>query len=548
MPQPTPPPRRFAAGLATMTVVAAFALLVALRFDEAPVGAMTDDAVYVETARSLAEGRGPVLHVGPDAPAANPGIFPPGFPLLLAPLALAFPASLAALKAVPLLAALFLLPLCRRLPGAGAADGADRDEGVVRAALPALVLLNPWLVAWATRVLSDLPFTALSLAALLLFEPWRAAPRPAPGRTLSLAALAGLALLVRSVGLALLLAMAIDLALGRRWRHLVALALPVAAMQALLLLPGWSGGAAVTAAYHDQLLGHSGGPGARLAFVAAQAAGYLRELPVALWPWFGAPLRRWCEARGAGAALEAVQLATGALLLGLAALGWRAMRRDPRRRDRARLWLLYLALSALALLNFDGWPSGVQARLLLPLLPLLYALLLGGALALGRRRAADRGRAWLVGVTVLLLLGSLGHNAWRVARPLHAAGGGDSGAWADPGAGARWLRDRAVPGAVVMATDPLARHIHLRLPAIGCGDTLTAAALQRRAAAYGARWLVAGTPGGGLPGAADRAGAVAAAVAAAPASWAPAWAEAGGPTRIYRLEAGARATSADSTR
>ncbi|MBM4132066.1 hypothetical protein FJ250_13755, partial [bacterium] len=204
---PLPPPlRRLDAGRAlTAAVVLAFALLVALRFDEAPVGAMTDDAIYVETARSLAEGLGPALNVGPDAPAADPGIFPPGFPLLLAPLALAFPASLAALKAVPLLAALLLLPLCRRLP----APDVGADAVAARVALPALVLLNPWVVGWAGRVLSDLPYTALSLAALLLFEPWRRAPRPAAGSTLRLALLAASALLVRSVGLALLLAMAL---------------------------------------------------------------------------------------------------------------------------------------------------------------------------------------------------------------------------------------------------------------------------------------------------------------------------------------------------
>ena len=529
-------PRLDAPRAATVAVVAAFALLVSLRFDEAPVGAMTDDAVYVETARSLAEGRGPVLQVGPDAPAANPGIFPPGFPLLLAPLALARPDSLAALKAVPLLAGLLLLPLCRRLEVPGIAGGPDGEAVVARVVLPALVLLNPWVVGWAGRVLSDLPYTALSLAALLLFESWRRATRPAPGRTLLLALLAGLALLVRSVGLALLLAMALDLAAGRKWRHLLVLAVPLGLTQAVLLLPGWSSGGAFTAAYQAQLLGHSDGPGARAAFVAANAAGYLRELPVALWPWFGAPLRRWGEAQGAGGLLAAAQYGAGAALLGLAAMGWRAQRRDPRTRDRSRLWLLYLGLLTLALLNFDGWPSGVQSRLLLPMMPLLYALVLGGVLALARGRVPGRERRWLAAATALLLLGSLGHNAWRVVRPLRAAAGAGAEAWADPGAGAGWLRVHAGPDAVVMTTDPLARHVHLRLPAIGCGDTLTAPALRRRAARYGAGWLVVGPPGGALPGAADRARTVDTVARTEPGWFPPAWAEPGGSTRIYRLE------------
>jgi hypothetical protein len=536
MPQSPPPRRPHAERALTVAVVLAFVVLVALRFDEAPVGAMTDDAVYAEMARSLAEGRGPVLHVGPDAPAANPGIFPPGFPLLLAPLALAFPASLAALKAVPLLAALLLVPLCRRLP----VPGAGAEAGVARPALLALVLLNPWVVGWAGRVLSDLPYASLSLAALLAFEPWRRTPRPSPGPTLLLALLTGMALLVRSIGLALLLAMLAVLASGRQWRHLLALALPVAATQAVLLLPGWSGGAVMTAAYRTQLLGHSDGPGARLAFMAGNAWGYLRELPVALWPGFGAPLRRWCEAQGAGGLYAVAQPAAGALLLGLVAIGWRALHRDPAQHPRARLWLAYLAFYAVALVNFAGWPTGVQPRLLLPALPLLYALLLGGALVLAGRGGASARRRTLTTVCAALLVGSLGHNAWRVARPLGGAGGAAGAeAWADPGAGAAWLRAHGGPVAVVMAPDPLPRHLHLRLPVIDCGDTLTATALRRRAAAHGAGWLVVGPPGGGLPGAGDRAQAVAAAAAQAPQWFEPAWSAGRGLTAVYRLVAAA---------
>lgn len=532
MPQSPPPRRPDTERSLTVAVVLAFVVLVALRFDEAPVGAMTDDAVYAEMARSLAEGRGPVLHVGPDAPAANPGIFPPGFPLLLAPLALAFPASLAALKAVPLLAALLLVPLCRRLsvPGAGA------EAGAARPALLALVLLNPWVVGWAGRVLSDLPYLSLSLAALLAFEPWRQAPQPKLGPTLLLGLLAGMALLVRSAGLALLLAMLAVLAGGRQWRHLLALALPVAATQAVLLLPAWSGGAVMTTAYRAQLLGHSEGPGARLAFMAGNAWGYLLELPVAMWPGFGAPLRRWCETRGADGACDGAQLAAGVLLLGLAAIGWRALHRDPAQRPRAWLWLAYVAFYAVALVNFAGWPTGVQPRLLLPVLPLLYALLLGGALALAGRGAASARRRVLAAACALLLLGSLGHNAWRVARPLRAPGG-DAGAeaWADPGAGAAWLRAHGGPAAVAMAPDPLARHLHLRLPVIDCGDTLTAVAMRRRAAAFGAGWLVVGRPGGGLPGVGDRALAAGAVAAGAPQWFEPAWSDGRGSTAIYRI-------------
>ncbi|MBK6734639.1 MAG: hypothetical protein IPG61_11215 [bacterium] len=468
-------------------IVVVWAGFVALRVGEAPVGSITDDAVYVETARSLAEGRGPVLAVGPDAAPANPGLFPPGFPLLLAPLALAFPASLAALKMVPLLAAALLLPLCWRLPGPGAAPR-------VRLALVALTALNPWVVGWSGRVLSDLPFTVLSLAALLWFEDWQCEAQPSPLRTVRLAGVTGLAMLVRSVGLALPLAMAAHLALERRWRRLGQLLAATAATQAVLWLPGWSGGNWLTEAYRSQLLGHSGALPERLAFMAANAWGYLRELPVALWPWFGNPARQWFEARGAGALYDAAQLATALLVVICCAAGWRALRGQAGAvgRARAQLWLLYLAFQALALVNFAGWPSGVQTRLLLPVLPLLYLLLVGGVEALATRGPRRlRGRL-LPAACAVILATSCAHNVWRGTHPLHAAVEASGRGFVDPGVGADWLLANTDRAAVVMAPQPLQRHIHCRRAVIAPGDTLEVVALLRRARTYGAGWVLVG--------------------------------------------------------
>ena len=72
-------------------VVLTSAVLVLLRLGSMPVGASTDDAYYVEMARSLAEGRGPVIHLHDETGSWPPDVFPPGFPLLLAPLAFGIP-------------------------------------------------------------------------------------------------------------------------------------------------------------------------------------------------------------------------------------------------------------------------------------------------------------------------------------------------------------------------------------------------------------------------------------------------------------------------
>ncbi len=464
---------------ALAAVLAVFVVLAFLRLDESPVGASTDDAVYVEMARSLAEGRGPVLQVGPGNDGANPDIFPPGFPLLLAPLAALFPASLTAFKAVPLLAALLLAPLTLRLA---------RPSGspFLPVAAGALVLLNPWVLGWSVRVLSDLPYAALSLAALAAYEGWRRDATPV--RTFVLCVLAGLALLVRSVGLALVLAMLVDLAAGRRWRHAALLAGGVVLTQAPLLLPGWSGGTWLTAAYHQQMLAHHGGFQARLAFLGAQAWGYLRELPTVLTPLFGAPVRAAVERTGAGGFYDVAMVLLGMLLLagvlrGLARLSGGG----EEGRGRARLWLLYLGFYGLALVNFDGWPSGVQARLLLPVLPLLYVLLLRGL-----DTGSGAARAALVFCAVALAASGL-NNAWRVVHAVRVAGGAERAPWADPGAGAEWILTHTGPDDVIATVDPLQRHVHFRRPAVALPD-------GDGATAPGARWVLLAPPLHAPPG------------------------------------------------
>ena len=62
----------------TFAVVLLALLMIWARFDEFTVGSMADDAVYAELARSIAEGRGPVLHLGPGTHAVAPTTQPSG--------------------------------------------------------------------------------------------------------------------------------------------------------------------------------------------------------------------------------------------------------------------------------------------------------------------------------------------------------------------------------------------------------------------------------------------------------------------------------------
>jgi len=469
-----------------VAVAVLLAACLAGRLDETPVGAVVDDAHYVEMARSLAEGRGAVLHLGPES-VPDDTVFPPGLPLLLAPLAGLFPASLAILKLVPVLGAVLLVPLCLMWPG-----GEDRAH--LRLSLAAVVVLNPWVIAHAGRVVSDLPFAVISLAAALLFLRTCGRSDAGPVRWMVLGALAGASILVRTVGLTLLAAMLLHLLLDRRCGRAALLAAGATLMVALPALLGLSSAVLpLERAYGPQLVGHHADLGARLAFMKGHLVGYVEELPVLVVPVFGKALAALGEGKIWGRLLLAARIFTGLAIAGvvLAWLGAAWRRGEPAVSRTARFWALYLAFYGLALLNFDGYPSGVQLRLLLPVLPILLWCLL---------RAADawRGRtAWALLLAVLLGT-SLAHNAWRIARPLRQVTDTAGRGFVDPGAGAAWTLENTDPTDVVLAQAPLERHIHLRRPVIGMG-VLDADSLAARIARHHVALVLVGPHANGRP-------------------------------------------------
>ncbi|MCP4573094.1 MAG: hypothetical protein GY838_12125 [bacterium] len=476
-----------------LAVAVLLAVCLVGRLDETPVGAVVDDAHYVEMARSLAEGRGAVLHVGPESTPADT-VFPPGLPLLLAPLAGLFPTSLTVLKLVPVLAVLLLVPVCLAWPG-----GEDRPH--LRRALAAVTVLNPWVIAHGVRIVSDLPYTALSLAAAIFFLRTAERITTGPVRWIALGVLVGAAILVRTIGLALLAAMLLHLLFDRRFVRAVQLTMGAAALVALPAVLRLSP-APLGRVYGQQLVDHAGDPGARLAFMKTNLLGYAQELPSAVLPVFGKVVAAWGEGRSWSGFLPAAQIfitliVVGAVLAGLTVAGRRG---DPAARRTGRFWALYLGLYGLALLNFDGYPSGVQLRLLLPVLPILFWYLLC---------AADAWRSRLVLALLLAaLLGTaLAHNTWRLARPLRQVTDASGRGFVDPGAGAAWILDHTEPEDVILVQGPLERHIHLRRPTIGPG-ALDADALAARLAEHGVDLILVGPQVHGRPRRLDEDGAV----------------------------------------
>lgn len=213
-----------------------------------PVGIFYDDAIYLLTAKALAEGQG---YVYPHLPGTPPAIhYPPGWPALLALLWKVlppFPGSVPVLKLVnPLLlgaAAAGMTVTGRRLLGLPW-WGALGVAVVAAASVPVLALTNV--------LLSEPLFLALLFPALLACE--RAVRTAGAGPAALAAALTAAVMLTRTIGGVLLIATLLVLLLDRRWRD----AAVYLAVAVVLMLPWqwfvWRAGAG----FPDELRGSYG--------------------------------------------------------------------------------------------------------------------------------------------------------------------------------------------------------------------------------------------------------------------------------------------------
>lgn len=198
-------------------VVATHLAVMALMFDPAPHGG-GDNTAYLALARSLLD-HGQYLELWD--PARPPHAqYPPGFPALLAVAWTFGLRSWAALK-------LMMVGVSATAIGLSYLWLRHRVEPGVAVALAALLAVAPGLAADAQWVLSDVPFWAVTMGALLALE---------RGRTGWGIGLALLALTIRTAGLPLLLAIVAWLGLKRRWKPALGVLAVVAAMGALWVL------------------------------------------------------------------------------------------------------------------------------------------------------------------------------------------------------------------------------------------------------------------------------------------------------------------------
>lgn len=451
-----------------------------------PVGAFQDDAMYVVLARALASGEGYRFINLPGSPAATH--FPPGYPAFLALVSFvapAFPRNLVAFKmanaALLAVAAGFGYLLARRrlLMPEPAAVLATLMGAL---ALPALLLSG--------MVLSETLLLALLLPALLLAERAVADARPGSGKLAVLGLLGGTMALVRTVGIAFPLGVALVLLLAGRRMRAAAIVLGVTTV---VLMP-WQWWVATHAAEMPTLLagkygsyggwlGSAGGVGALVAVAAASVGRNLTEL----WGMTGtlfSPVP----------AYPVRPLASGVVVALLAAGAWRVRHRAP-----ATVAVLVVYFGIVMLWPFN--PTRFAWGLWLPLTLLLGA----GALAahelrhdarleLRPRRAVH---AVALGLVFFVVAGTVRYSVTGYLRGWHTAIQRSGAEAASPVV--RWAAANGAESDLLASDDELMVYLYAGRHAIPVALTssdehVSAAKAKLNSGAGSMRALIAGFP------------------------------------------------------
>jgi hypothetical protein len=197
-------------------------LIVARRYH---VGSFDDDSSYILAARALAAGHGLTSRMAGGYPLI--GVYPPGYPALLSPLAAIWPSGTLAFRALSLALFVAVFPLTWRY--------LSRREvaGSVRLAVLVLLALNPVLATYATMVMPETTFVVVLLLMLLALDLWEREVKTLTWAGAGSVVAAASLMWLKEAGLGLVIGVVVWLLL----RRMVRKALLVAVGSALLFLP-----------------------------------------------------------------------------------------------------------------------------------------------------------------------------------------------------------------------------------------------------------------------------------------------------------------------
>lgn len=417
-----------------------------LRLDSFQVGAFPDDAHYIVLAESLASGQGYRLINFPDAPVET--TFPPGWPLLLAPVSALFPASYTALKFLSLAFWLASLLLIYRF-------FAGRLRTPYLEALIALIALNPIGTGFSGMIMSETSYIFFSFLVLYLFD--RRCAQQSEVKILPLIAIAVFALytqLIRTTGLSIIAALIGYLLFSRRFRQAgIVTAVILSGFILQLYFNPQNTGSIISPGYHEQALNSP--IATKITHILINLHSYAKGIISGGLVFVFKP-----ESMPDPRKLEMGRLLLNAVVLVTIVIGViRAVS------QRFHFSELYAAIYFAGVLSF--WNPGVpcaQVRYLVPVIPFLYFYMIRGiewfAILITGKHSGRHVSTTTIGLILPIILLSLAANFKDLHEPARDR-------FADLSAGAGWIAANAPKESVIMAANPITDYLYAKRKTVG---------------------------------------------------------------------------------
>jgi hypothetical protein len=358
------------------------------------VGSFDDDGHYLALAKAFATGKGYVDTSAPGAPIES--LYPPGYPLVIAPLVWLFSAAVLPLRLLSAAAFVGCIPmldiLLRR----------RRIRPVVRTAVLLLFALNPVGATFATEVMPESVFLLIFLTVLVALPRWESDRRILTWSGAAVLVGAPALLLFKAAGLPMLIGVGLWLLLRRHWRKLAALIASSVLLVSPLVIARMLAGPVVGTRYTDAYRITGG----LLPTLWHHSVAYVNDaIPATLVPTSGVNLL------GHSIALDAALAAVRFTAAPLVAIGcWRWLRQE--RDVSATIIPLYLVETLL-------FPYINERRVILVLPWVVTWYVLGWVTvvrAVGRTRPVATRRFAAPAIAALPALAVVGLLVWQLPR------------------------------------------------------------------------------------------------------------------------------------
>lgn len=425
-----------------LIIICISASLALFRFDSLQIGTSYDDAHYIILAESLSSGQGYELINFPRPQAER--AFPPGFPILLAPLTFLFPSNYSILKLFSLALWLISIYLIHKL-------FSKRLSSPYLEILTALVALNPLLIGTSVTVMSESAYLFFSLVALVIFdnvghafsvtnhENKKSGFKP-DLRIIFVSVFIFYTQLIRTIGIALFISFILYLLFTRRFREML---IPMSIFLIGVFIQGFITGSLISTGYQSQVF--NGSIIEKIAQVWSNVIGYSNEvISSSLIPIFGSRLDSMLASYGLGF----IPFLFNIIILFLITFG--IFNTKPKLE-----WIhIYFAVYVLGILAFWNPNVGsVKARFLIPILPFLYFYFLNGVKFFIEK--SPQSNRFAITFAILFSIPLLARNIQDIQNPI-------MNQTTDLSIGASWVAKNTPLDSIVMVNEPVPAYPHVQ--------------------------------------------------------------------------------------